>query len=252
MFPIFDENPIRVTPWVTYALIGLCATIFFAEITAGHAGELALYSFGFVPAVFFNLASLPPELAYIPPPATLITHMFLHANVLHLAGNLLYLWVFGNNVEEALGRLRFFIFYLLCGIVAALAMGLMDRAADIPMIGASGAISGVLAAYLMLYPRARILVVIPLGFILYPAKLSAFWVLGAWFLLQLVAALLTDPGEPGIAWWAHFGGFVTGLVLVCFMHRPQFPLFGDVQIIPKGSGARRLMDPATNRNRGGS
>jgi membrane associated rhomboid family serine protease len=155
--------------------------------------------------------------------------------------------VFGNNVEEALGWLRFLLFYVLCGAAAALTMGLIEPSSDIPMIGASGAISAVLAAYLLLYPRARILVVIPLGFILYPAKLSAFWVLGAWFLLQLAAALLTVPGEPGIAWWAHFGGFVCGIVLVWLLHRPEFPLFGTVQIIPKGAWARQLTDPKNQR-----
>jgi membrane associated rhomboid family serine protease len=235
---------------VTYALIGLCVAIFFAEVAAGKDGDLTLYSFGFVPAVFFNQASLPSNLAIIPPVATLITHMFLHGNVLHLAGNLLYLWVFGNNVEEALGRVRFLIFYLVCGIAAAMTMGLMEPASEIPMVGASGAISGVLAAYLMLFPRARILVVIPLGFILYPAKLSAFWVLGAWFLLQLVAALFTNPGEPGIAWWAHFSGFICGLALVWLLHRPEHPLFGDVQIIPKGAWARQLVTPKDRRKPG--
>ena len=242
MFPIFDENPTRVTPWVTYALIGSCVIAFFAEVGAGKTGELALYSFGFVPAVFFDQATLPPALAIIPPPLTLLTHMFLHGSVLHLAGNLLYLWVFGNNVEEALGWVRYVIFYLFCGAAAALTMGLIDPSSDIPMIGASGAISAVLAAYLLLFPRARILVVIPLGFILYPAKLSAFWVLGAWFLIQLAAAVLTDPREPGIAWWAHFSGFVFGLVLVWLLHRPEYPLFGNVQIIPKGPWARQLTD----------
>jgi membrane associated rhomboid family serine protease len=232
------------------AFIAVSLIVFLVEIIAGEAGERAFYSFGFVPAVMFGEATLPPALAIIPEPVTLITHLFLHGSLIHLLGNLLYLWVFGNNVEEALGRVRFLIFYLVCGIAAAMTMGLMEPASEIPMVGASGAISGVLAAYLMLFPRARILVVIPLGFILYPAKLSAFWVLGAWFLLQLVAALFTNPGEPGIAWWAHFSGFICGLALVWLLHRPEHPLFGDVQIIPKGAWARQLVTPKDRRKPG--
>src|SRR5262245_60199867 len=149
MFPIFDENPTRQTPWVTLALIVVSLVVFGAEIIAGEAGERAFYSFGFVPAVLFGEASLPPALALIPEPLTLLTYMFLHGSLLHLAGNLLYLWVFGNNVEEALGRGRFILFFLLCGVSAALLQGVIYRGSPVPMIGASGAISGVLGAYLL-------------------------------------------------------------------------------------------------------
>ena len=235
MFPIFDENPTRVTPWVTHMLIGLMVGAFLAEIIAGDAGERAFYSFGFVPAVFFGNAGLPGALALIPEPLTLLTYVFLHGSLIHLAGNVLYLWVFGNNVEEALGRSRFILFFLLCGTGSALLQGVLNSTSPVPMVGASGAISGVLGAYLLLFPRAKILVVIPLVIILYPTRLAASWVLGLWFLLQLGEALMSDPNQPGIAWWAHFGGFSMGLLLVCLLHRREFPLFGRGNP-PKGLG----------------
>jgi membrane associated rhomboid family serine protease len=227
MFPIFDENPTRQTPWVTLAFIAVSLIVFLVEIIAGEAGERAFYSFGFVPAVMFGEATLPPALAIIPEPVTLITHLFLHGSLIHLLGNLLYLWVFGNNVEEALGRGRFTLFFFLCGASAALLQGVINNDSPVPMVGASGAISGVLGAYLLLFPRAKILIVIPLVIILYPTRLAASWVLGLWFLLQLFEALMSDPGQPGIAWWAHFGGFAAGLILVCLLHRREFPLFGE-------------------------
>lgn len=225
MFPLYDENPTRSIPWVTFGLIGLNCLVFLWQISLGPVGERALLSFGFIPAVLFGQADLPPELAVVPPYLTLLSSQFLHGGFMHLAGNMLYLWIFGNNVEEALGPLRYTLFYLACGIAAALFQGSVEWGSTIPMIGASGAISGVLGAYVLLFPRARILVLIPLGFILYPARLSAMWVLGAWFLLQSAGALLGHADQPGIAWWAHFGGFIAGCVLILFVRRRGVPLF---------------------------
>lgn len=252
MFPILDENPSRSTPWVTYLVMGGALTVFVIQLIAGQSADSLIYSLGFVPAVFFNNASLPAELILVPPAVTLLTHLLMHGSLLHLAGNLLYLWVFGNNVEEAMGHFRFLIFYALCGAAAALTYGLLQPYSDVPMIGASGAISGVLAAYLMLYPRAQILVIIPLGFFFLPAKLSAVWVLSAWFVLQMAEALLTDPGAPGIAWAAHISGFVAGMLLTWRLHRPQYPLFGKVRLIPKGTLARQRInnEPAGTRRSG--
>jgi membrane associated rhomboid family serine protease len=144
---------------------------------------------------------------------------------MHLIGNMLYLWIFGNNVEDAMGHVRFVLFYLLCGIVAALAQALPNPDSTIPMIGASGAISGVLGAYLLLYPRARVLVLVPLGYYTRLVHLPAMFVLGFWFVLQLInSALLTQTGG-GVAWGAHIGGFVAGMALIPLFKRRNVPLF---------------------------
>lgn len=243
MIPLHDYNPVRITPWVTYGLIGVSALVFLWQLGLGSsAAERVAYALGFTPAAFFGLAVLPPAIEIVPAPLTLLTSVFLHGSILHLAGNMLYLWIFGNNVEEAMGHGRFLFFYLVCGVAAALGQGVIHPASDIPMIGASGAISGVLGAYLLLYPTARILVVIPLGFFLYPARLSAIWVLGLWFAMQALAALLSNPNLPGIAWWAHFFGFLAGAGLIVVMRRPGFTLFGAPRFMPKGPWARALLE----------
>lgn len=247
MIPLRDENPTHIIPWVTYGLIGVSTLVFLWQLGLGEeAGERMAFALGFVPASFFGTAPLPPDLDLVPAPLTLVTSVFLHGGLLHLAGNMLYLWIFGNNVEEAVGHARYLVFYLLCGAAAALGQGFVHPSSTIPMVGASGSISGVLGAYLLLYPTARILVVIPLGFFLYPARLSTVWVLGFWFAMQLLAALLTDPNQPGIAWWAHFFGFLTGALLILVMRRHGFPLFGAPRVVPKGPWARAILE----RNRG--
>ncbi|HEY5790492.1 MAG TPA: rhomboid family intramembrane serine protease [Gammaproteobacteria bacterium] len=188
-----------------------------------------MYSFGMIPAVLFDRVALPDALARIPAEVTVLTSMFMHGGWLHLLGNLLYLWIFGNNVEDRFGHLRFLLFYLLCGIAAALAQALSAPGSEVPMVGASGAISGVLGAYLLLWPRARILVLVPLGIIFWTLRLPALVVLGLWFALQLVSSLATDPGQGGVAFLAHVGGFVAGMVLL-----PLFLLLGR-----RGRGRRR-------------
>jgi membrane associated rhomboid family serine protease len=138
---------------------------------------------------------------------------------------MLYLWIFGNNVEDAMGHLRFLAFYLMCGAAAALAMAYIDPSSRVPMIGASGAISGVLAAYVLLYPRHRVTVIVPLGIIFYPLSIAAIWVVGFWFVMQLFSAALSNPGQPGTAWWAHIGGFAAGLLLTPLLKSRHVPLF---------------------------
>jgi membrane associated rhomboid family serine protease len=147
---------------------------------------------------------------------------------------MLYLWIFGNNVEDAMGHMRYIVFYLVCGAAAALMLAYIDPASRIPMVGASGAISGVLAAYVLLFPRARVTVIVPLGIIFYPFKLSAFWVVSFWFVLQLLSAWLSHPNEPGVAWWAHVGGFGAGLFLTPLFKSSGFPLFGRPRRGPWG------------------
>ena len=190
-----------------------------------QAGRAFVFSFGSIPGVLFGNKNLPPELAILPAEATLLTSMFLHGGWMHLIGNMLYLWIFGNNIEDIMTRVRFVIFYVACGIIAALAHAIPNADSTIPMIGASGAISGVLGAYLLVYPRARILVLIPLGFISQLVRLPALAVLGFWFVLQLISTALSDSTGGGVAWGAHLGGFVAGVVLIPFFKRRDVSLF---------------------------
>jgi membrane associated rhomboid family serine protease len=215
MIPLRDENPVRSVPWVTWALLASCVLVFLWQISLGppHFNRL-IFGLGVIPAVLFGHAYLPPEIALVPPAATIFTSMFLHGGWLHLAGNMLYLWIFGDNVEDRLGRLRFLCFYLLCGVAAVFAQALPAPETRVPMVGASGAISGVLGAYLLLFPRARVLVLVPFGFILKVVRMPAVWVLGLWFAIQLLASLVAPQGEGGIAFRAHLGGFIAGLALV--------------------------------------
>jgi membrane associated rhomboid family serine protease len=188
MIPLRDDNPSGIRPMVTITLIVVCVLAFLWELAAGGpGGQRVIYSLGLIPSVLFGRDTLPPELAIVPPSATLITSMFLHGGWMHLIGNMLYLWIFGDNVEAAMGHVRFIVFYVLCGLAAAFAQALPEPASQIPMVGASGAISGVLGAYLLLYPHARVLVLIPLGFIMQSAHLKAGIVLAIWFGLQLLS-----------------------------------------------------------------
>ncbi len=187
--------------------------------------EQAIYSFGAIPAVVYGEKMLPPEIYVVPPVATVLTSMFMHGGWMHLIGNMLYLWIFGNNVEDAMGHARFIVFYIVCGVAAFLAHSLPAASSTIPMVGASGAISGVLGAYLLLYPHARVLVAIPLGFIIHTTRLPAGWVLVFWFVLQLISQALSGDQQTGVAWGAHIGGFVAGLVLIPLFKRKDVALF---------------------------
>ena len=223
MIPLRDDNPTRTRPVVTYALIGTCLAAFLWQLALGPSNaEAAIYALGFIPAVVFGVDSLPPELVWLPAPLTVVTSMFLHGGILHLAGNLLYLWIFGDNIEDRMGRGRFIVFYVICGVAAALAQALPDVGSRVPMIGASGAISGVLGAYIMLYPHARVLVAVPIFVVLYTMRLPALFVLGLWFVGQLLSSAAAGSAGGGIAFRAHIGGFVAGIALVhLFAHRPR-------------------------------
>jgi len=217
VFPLKDDIPSRRWPIVTVGLIASCVLIFWWQASLGaRAGTYAVYSYGFIPAVLLGDAELPAELAVLPPFATLFTSMFLHGGLMHLAGNMIYLWVFGNNIEDNLGHARFLVFYLLCGIAAAFAQALPDPTSEIPMIGASGAISGVLGAYLILFPHARVHVIIPFGF-MFLHTIRAGWLLGLWLVFQLLSGVFGDSSQGGVAFWAHVGGFVAGMALILVM-----------------------------------
>jgi len=204
MFPIGDRNPRRIIPWVTYLIIVINAVFFFFELTQGDA---FIIRWSLVPARLIEhpLSDFP----------TLFTSMFMHAGWLHIVGNMLYLWVFGDNIEDRLGHFKFFIFYLVCGIVATLAQMIFNINSNIPLLGASGAIAGVLGAYIILYPLARVRVL--LGCLIAP--LPAIFFIGIWILLQFFYGVgsLGDVAEGGVAYLAHIGGFFTGLIVGIFL-----------------------------------
>jgi membrane associated rhomboid family serine protease len=226
MIPLHDDQPTTIFPAVNVALIVLCSIIFLWQLSLTPQEQTAvLFGFGMIPAVLFNHVSLAPKIDFIPAPLTVITSQFLHGGWMHIIGNMLYLWIFGNNVEDAMGHWRYVPFYLLCGVAAALTQALLAPASQLPMIGASGAISGVLGAYLLLHPRARILVAIPLGILIPTMRLPAVAVLGFWFVLQLISSLLTSPEHGGVAWGAHVGGFVVGMLLIPIFKHRRVPLF---------------------------
>jgi membrane associated rhomboid family serine protease len=234
VIPLHDDNPTEITPLLTIFFIVISVLVFFWQMSLGGQGnQAAVYSLGVIPAVLLNKEQLPPELALIPAELTVFTSMFMHGGFMHLAGNMLYLWIFGNNVEDAMGHIRFVIFYFLCGTAAVIGQVMQNPGSEIPMIGASGAISGVLGAYLLLYPHARIMVLIPLGFYAHMVRLPAGLVLGFWFVIQIVSSLAADPNSAGVAWFAHIGGFIAGMALIPFFKRRH------VTLLHPAHGSRR-------------
>ena len=226
MFPIHDENPVSIIPVVTYAVIVACVAVFLWQITRSpDQQQIIVYALGAIPAVLIGGMELGGDIAMVPYEVTVLTSMFLHGGWMHLIGNMLFLWVFGNNIEAAMGHIKYAMFYVLCGIAAFFAQALPDAASQIPMIGASGAFSGVLGAYLCLFPRARVLLVIPFLFFR-TVRLPAMVVLIIWFLMQLFSSITTpaQPGGGGVAFGAHIGGFIAGMALVGLFKKPNVRL----------------------------
>jgi membrane associated rhomboid family serine protease len=225
MIPLHDDNPTERFPFVTVIFIVLCVAVYlYQQALPESSEETFVFQFGAVPALVFGHASLPEEIsAAVPVGMTLLTSMFLHAGWMHLLGNMLYLWIFGNNIEDVMGHGRFVIFYILCGILAALSHALTDPSSNIPMVGASGAISAVLGAYLLLFPRAHVLVLLPgLGI----TRVAAGVVLGMWFVTQLVSGgMSVGASGGGVAFFAHIGGFVAGMAFIGLFKRPEVPFF---------------------------
>jgi membrane associated rhomboid family serine protease len=235
MFPIRDENPVVRPPVATIALVGLnIASWVFVQGLGSHAAlTRSLCLWGLIPGDLLGTApagiSVPlgPDavctLAGSGSLITPITSMFMHGGWFHIIGNMWFLWVFGDNVEDAMGMFRFLLFYILCGLAAALAQVIADPDSVVPMVGASGAIGGVMGAYARLYPRARIHTVLFFGFFFTTFSISAVAMLGYWFLLQILGGLPALAGAPtGIAFWAHVGGFLAGLALAGPFHRPRY------------------------------
>jgi membrane associated rhomboid family serine protease len=221
--PLYDGVPLRYMrrPLGNWSIITINVAVFILTQAAPDAARLDT-ALGVIPAVLFGTAVLSPDIAILPNSVTLLTGMFVHANIGHILGNMLFLWVFGDNVEDAMGSARYLVFYLTCGIVAALTFSALVPTSQSPLIGASGAISGVAAAYLLLYPNARIWGFVFLPWL--PLRIPASWFVGIWILLQLVSALVVQGSDIG--WWAHLGGIGAGCALVGLFKRREVPLFG--------------------------
>jgi membrane associated rhomboid family serine protease len=246
MIPLQDINPRRNPPVVTWLLILANILVFLYELSLPErAREAFFHTWGFVPARFFDdyfsvLVGEPSWLKY----ATLFTHMFIHGGWLHLIGNLWTLWIFGDNVEDRMGPLRYLIFYFTCGLAAVFMHSLVYAGSVVPVVGASGAISGVLGAYFLMFPLARILVLVPIIFVPLFFEVPAFLYLGLWFLMQFyngLFSLVLPDSFSGVAWFAHLGGFAFGLVAFkifcrrrCRYHPDEYFMFGSFFDIDKG------------------
>jgi membrane associated rhomboid family serine protease len=220
--PLYDDNPIREPPVVTYVLIGMCIGAWLWQL--GQPEEAVVYQYGMIPAVLFGHRHLPAAIETIPPWATLFTSMFLHGGWLHLGSNMLFLWIFGNNVEDLLGRARFILLYLSSGVAAALVQALSAKYSTVPMVGASGAVAGVLGAYLMTYPRANVHVFVWIVVFFWIVTVPAWILLGFWFAGQLFSGLASSADSPGVAFWAHVGGFAAGIMLFLLLRTRRVPL----------------------------
>jgi membrane associated rhomboid family serine protease len=238
LLPLHDRNPVVHIHFqiVTCLIIAACVLVFLWELTLPDTEEanLAFYRLAFVPARLFGLAdgTVQPDVGA--GLFSMITSMFLHAGFWHLLGNMWFLWIYGDNIEDATGHMRFIFFYLICGAVAALAQALVNIHDATPMIGASGAISGVLGGYLVLHPRVRILV---MTFFFITFRMRAIWLIGFWIAYQVVLGLIEDDGGSGVAWWAHIGGFAAGALLITLFRRPGVPLFDREDFEPEDESA---------------
>lgn len=221
-FPFRDDNPTRARPLISHILLGLCVLLFFWQVSLGAAQREAVLAFGMIPARLFGSDAAYGLPTVIPAWMTTISSMFLHGGFMHLAGNMLYLWIFADNVEDSIGRAKFIVFYVLCGIAAALTQAMVDIHSAVPMIGASGAIAGVLGAYLLLHPRANIRCLVGLFIFFRTVNVPAFFVLGGWIALQFMSLGQIDSN---VAYLAHIGGFVAGMALIPFFKKPHVRLF---------------------------
>jgi len=226
--PLHDANSLKYIK-LQYVTIGLIAAnvIVFILTSLGpqEFTNAAVFELGYIPSTVYDIAERPPELTLVPDYATYLTYAFLHSDVLHLGGNMLFLWVFGDNVEDALGHFRYLVFYLLCAIAGAFVHGLLAPDSQDPLIGASGAIAGVVTAYLVLHPRVKVWI---LAFARIPLRVPAYIVLALWILFQF--AMFASGGDDKISWAAHVGGIIAGALLVFILKRPDQPVL-DRQIM---------------------
>lgn len=207
MLPLKDDLKSRTRPVVVYAILTANILVYLYEISLGAELNDFVRQFGVIPYLLFHPTGIESYMR-------LFTSMFIHADsIMHILGNMLFLWIFADNVEDRLGHIRFILFYFICGIAAALLQSIIDPGSKIPMIGASGAVSGVLGAYILLFPKARVLALIPLGFFLRISYLPSFIFLGIWFLYQFLFGVSSLGASGGVAYFAHIGGFIAGLLL---------------------------------------
>lgn len=221
--PLHDQNPLKVIPFqlVTFVVILLCIVVFlYQQYLPDEQGQALVVSFGMLPAVLFDHRQLAPELVVLPAELTLLSSIFLHGGWLHLIGNMAFLWVFGDNVEDSMGHWRFLVFYCACGMFAGFTHALVEVDSITPLIGASGGVSGVLGAYLMLHPKVRVILLV---FLKLPLLLPAYLMIGFWVGLQVFSIMFAGDGNT--AWWAHIGGFVAGVIMIPFFKRASVPLF---------------------------
>lgn len=229
--PLHDANSLKriKLQYVTIGLIAVNVLVFlFTGLGSDEFTGAAVYGLGYIPSVVFDSAELPPELIIVPEDLTYLTYAFLHADIFHLGGNMVFLWVFGDNVEDALGHLRFLVFYLLCAVAGAAFHGLLAPESQVPLIGASGAIAGVVAAYLILHPRVKIWI---LAFGRIPLRIPAWITLALWILFQFV--MFAAGGDEQISWSCHIGGILAGAVLVFLMRQRDVPLFDREIVTPR-------------------
>lgn len=223
MFPLRDTIPSRSFPIITILLICVNLLIFFYEFTLGPQVESLISSLGVIPAHFSNFLSLSPR-GWLRLILTLFSSVFLHGSWFHVISNMWYLWIFGDNIEDRTGHLRFFVFYLLCGLLAGITHIVMNPLSEIPTIGASGAVAGVMGAYIVLFPRSKITTLIFLVIFIQIVRIPAIIFLGFWFILQILSGTLSlgiIEQSSGVAWWAHIGGFFTGMIIV-FLFKKRF------------------------------
>jgi membrane associated rhomboid family serine protease len=224
VMPLYDDNPFKLPhrPVVTWSLIVVNLVVFMIEFgTDTETGtELMIYHYGVTPAAFIGDGVIPGAL---PPPLTLFSYMFLHADIGHILGNMLFLWVFGDNVEEALGRVRFLVFYLGSGVAGAFAFIFSDPHSQTPLIGASGAIAGVVIGYVMLRPCAKVTVLVSI----IPLRISAYWVIGAFVIMQFIS--LASSSKSDVAYWTHIGGMVAGGLLFAVIRPAGVKLFDCIR-----------------------
>ncbi|MBI4655043.1 MAG: rhomboid family intramembrane serine protease [Nitrospirae bacterium] len=214
MIPFKDNNPTSTFPFVTIGLIALNTIVFIFKFFYSGDPRQIVFTYGAIPNYLLTLNTMQP----VHPVLTVFTSMFMHGGLFHIAGNMLYLWIFGNNIEDRLGHMRFIIFYLISGIAAAYSHAITEPTSMIPMVGASGAVSGILGAYILLFPHARISTLIFFGFFVRVITLPALFVIGFWIAIQFINGLLSKGvvNQGGVAWFAHIGGFVFGIIIIKF------------------------------------
>ncbi len=227
--PLFDDNPTNSKPFVSWFIILTCVLIYIWQCTLDDIGaKIILYKYGMIPSVLFNnYNQIPKEFLLKIPILSVFTSMFLHGGIMHLFSNMLYIWIFSDNVEDKMGKLKFILFYLLCGFFASVTQSFIDPTSNVPMIGASGGIAGILGAYIILFPKASVRVFLLIIIFFRIVSFPAWLVLGIWILIQFLNAPINITEDGGVAYFAHIGGFVSGMILIFLFKKPETSLLKE-------------------------